>query len=454
MRLFYHKAAVALVTASLTLACGAGMTQVQNARSQKARSLPVAGSSKAAAPYRTGVKAPADGMLGIQIPIYDPSGRSLAAFHDALRRARDQKGQARIVFYGASHVAGDIFTGYIRRELQRRYGDAGHGFVMPARPWRTYRQADVNISSTNTWHTDRVSKPDDRKDGWYGLAGMSVSSGWKKNWGEVSTTKDNRVGRRVSRFELFYLKQPRGGRLDVKIDHRRVKRLRTWSKRIEPGYAVFKVRDGRHTFGIRPVGDGEVRIFGVAMERDVPGVILDTLGIPGSRARYQLEWNPDLYREHLRRRRPDLVVLAYGTNESGDDVVPIEKYEEDLRAVLDRVKDAVPSASCLLIGPSDRPIRQKIQKTQKIRDKRETESEYRFLPRPRTAQVIEVQRRVAEDYGCGFFDLVAFMGGPMSMIQWVNADPPYAAQDYVHFNRLGYERLGEVLLKDLLDGFE
>lgn len=429
-RLFFLT--VALV---VTPTCSTGMTQV--------RSTPR--NAENPAPYRVGAESmPDDGLLGFQISIEDGSGRAMAAFHDALRRARDRKGQARIAFYGASHVAGDIFTGYVRRELQRRFGDAGHGFILPARPWRTYRQSDVNIQSTNTWHTDRVSKPNDRQDGWYGLAGMSVSSRMKKNWGRVSTTRDNRVGRRVSRFELFYLKHSRGGSIDVRIDNRRVKRLRTRSKRFEPGYATFKVSDGGHSFEIRPAGDGLVRVFGVAMERTVPGVILDTLGIPGSRARYHLEWNPDLYREHLRRRKPDLVVLAYGTNESGDDVVPIRKYEEDLRSVLDRVKDAVPKASCLLIGPSDWPIR----------EPEEEEGDWTFLTRPRTQHVIEVQRRVAEDYGCGFFDLVSFMGGPLSMIQWVNADPPQASPDYVHFNRLGYERLGEVLLRALLDGFE
>lgn len=423
------------ITAILAHACSTGMTQVQ----------PGLRGPEVPAPYRSDPESmPDDGMLGLQIPIEDPGGNALDAFHQGLRRARDGRGQVRIVFYGASHVAGDIFTGYIRRELQRRFGDAGHGFIVPARPWRTYRQSDVNIQSTNTWHTDRVGKPNDRKDGWYGLAGMSVSSRMKKNWGTVSTTKDNRVGRRVGRFELFYLKHSRGGRLDVRIDNRLVKRLKTRSRKFEPGYATFKVRDGRHSFQIRPAGDGLVRVFGVAMERHKPGVILDTLGIPGARVRYHLEWNADLYREHLKRRKPDLVVLAYGTNESGDDGHSLSRYEDNLREVLDRVKDAVPNASCLLIGPSDWPIRQP----------GDVEGEETFLPRPRTAHIIEIQGRVAGEYGCGFFDLVEFMGGPLSMIRWVHADPPQAAQDYIHFNRLGYERLGAVLLRALLDGFE
>src|SRR5262249_15043498 len=127
-----------------------------------------------------------------------------------------------------------------------------------------------------------------------------------------------------------------------------------------------------------------------------------------------------LYREHLRHRNPDFIVLAYGTNESGDDE-PLDQYEDALRRVVARIVETVPAASCLLIGPSDRPVR--------------VGSDL-FEDRPRTAQVIQVQRRIAFEFGCGFFDLVAFQGGPLSMLEWVAADPPYGAHDYVHFTRL------------------
>ena len=71
-----------------------------------------------------------------------------------------------------------------------------------------------------------------------------------------------------------------------------------------------------------------------------------------------------------------------------------------------------------------------------------------------TAQLIQAQHRVAVEMGCGFFDLVAFMGGPLSMVTWASAEPAYGSQDHVHFTRTGYERLGNVLLDALLEGFD
>ena len=97
-----------------------------------------------------------------------------------------------------------------------------------------------------------------------------------------------------------------------------------------------------------------------------------------------------------------------------------------------------PEASCLLIGPSDRPI---------------AGPDGTFAPRPLTAQIVEAQRRIAAEQGCGFFDLVAFMGGPMSMMEWASHQPAYGRDDHVHFTFQGHARLAEVLEDALLAGY-
>lgn len=177
----------------------------------------------------------------------------------------------------------------------------------------------------------------------------------------------------------------------------------------------------------------------MTLERDQPGVIVDTLGIPGARANTQLMWNESLQREHLRKRHPDLVILAYGTNESGDDDHPIEDYAAGLRKVIGRIKRALPKASCVLIGPSDQPIRQE---------------DGSYVDRPRTSMVIATQRQIAFDMGCGFFDLVSFMGGPLSMLEWCDGEPPFGASDHVHFTSRGYQALGNVLHDALMAGYD
>jgi len=43
------------------------------------------------------------------------------------------------------------------------------------------------------------------------------------------------------------------------------------------------------------------------------------------------------------------------------------------------------------------------------------------------------------------------MGGENSMADWVNANPPLAYSDYIHFNSLGTKKEAEMLFETILD---
>lgn len=375
--------------------------------------------------------------LWVPIQIEDKSNTALTAFYEALHRAQKGEGKARITFYGASHVASDLFTGVVRQKLQKRFGESGPGFVLPAKPWKWHRHSGIRFIRTRGWETLRVQARAPQA-GRYGYAGVALESRERYAVGAIETRPNGDLKGIASRFELYYLKQPSGGHLVVFIDGKRVKRISTYSKEREAGYHAFEVKEKHHRFEVRAQNDGVVRVFGVAMERANPGVILDTVGIPGARAEYQLLWNDAIYREHLAKRNPDLIVLAYGTNEAGDDDVPIETYESGLRAVMKRIREILPNASCVLIGPSDRPL--------------EAE-DGTYGPRPRTGQIVQSQRRISKEFSCGFFDLVALMGGPMSMLRWIAAKPPLGSADHVHYTYKGYNIVGEVLYQALIANY-
>ena len=370
-------------------------------------------------------------------PVVDSSGKALHAFHQSLKRTDRGLGQTRVLQFGASHTAADLFTGYLRQYLQHRFGDAGHGYVMPARPWKGYRHLDVRIDSSAGWESERVTSRGQESD-LYGLAGFACESASKADYAWVGTSRRSAFGRSVGRFDVFYLKRPGGGRFRLSVDGQAHSVVETNSQKTEAGFASLRVPDGPHDLEIRPLGDGVVRLFGVVMERGAAGVVVDTLGIRGARASVFLRWDEDVWRSQIRRRNPDLVLLAYGTNESGDDTDPIARYERRLSKVLARMRAAVPHASCVLIGPTDRP--------QKARRK--------WQHRKRTDQIIDVQRAVSARFGCGFWDAVRAMGGPLSMVTWARATPPLAAKDHVHLTARGYYVLADDLARALLDGYK
>jgi len=386
-----------------------------------------------------GCAQPASATKPSFTPIFDRDGHALTRFHRSLRRTAGGIGQTRILQYGASHTEADIFTGYLRQFFQNRFGDAGHGYIMPARPWRGYRHMDAQLESSDGWFTDKAYRRDSRKDGLYGLAGFSVSSADKADFGAVATSKKSAFGKNVSRFEVFYLRQTQGGSFDISVDGNHYMRVRTGALELGLGVRSIRVQDGPHRLEIRPVGDGEVRLLGTVMERGAPGVVVDSLGIRGARASVHLRWNEALWRAQIRRRAPDLVLLAYGTNEAGDTNVSIKHYESQLSKVLERLRVAVPNASCVLVGPTDRPVK---RRRGKVRH------------RPRTDDIIRSQRRIGARYRCGFWDSVRSMGGPLSIVRWHRADPPLARKDYVHLTTRGYFALADDLARALLHGYD
>ena len=379
--------------------------------------------------------------LGLYVPIEDPgTGPALAHFHQALRDLRSgalgPDGKVRVLVYGASHTQADVYPGYLRVYLQARFGDGGPGFLSLVKVNRWFRYADWEIEETKGWKSEHAQRGSARKDGFYGLLGASGSSDSKRDRTKLLPRNGETV---ASRFSLFYLSQPKGGSFTLYVDGNKQSKVETDFGNYGTGYLDFTLDEGSHSLELRPVGDGEVRLFGVVMERDQPGVVVDTLGIAGTRASNMLNWDEGIWSNNLRRRDPDLIILAYGTNEATDEDQPMSDYRAKLREVLTRIKRASPDASCLLVGPGDFP--------------RELEEDV-WIPRPRVLEIIDAQRDIAYEMGCGFWDAMAFMGGVNSMHTWATSRPQMASRDHIHLTKRGYVRMGMALTDALMARFD
>lgn len=381
-------------------------------------------------------------LLGLFVPLENTEGAPLDHFYRALRRLRsgdDPDGKVRILLYGASHTAADIYPTYLRSYLGERFGDGGPGFVALAKTNKYYRLLAFELETSKGWKTEHAQKRESREDGMWGLLGAATSSSKKRDVTRVKPTGKPSEAPHQTRYDLHFLRQPGGGKFTVAIDGKVVKTVDTKAKAPELGRFEKTVEGGPHEVEIRPLGKGEVRLYGMTVENDSKGVVIDTLGINGTRAANHLKWDESVWAESIRRRDPDLYVLAYGTNESLDEDQSIEAYKADLRQVLDRFKRAAPEASCLLVGPGDFP--QKLDGGT-------------YGPRPRTPALVDAQRAIALEKGCAFWDTLAFMGGEGSMVLWAMAEPAMGRSDHIHLTRRGYVRMGMGLTDALMQGFE
>jgi lysophospholipase L1-like esterase len=362
---------------------------------------------------------------------------NLKRFHEALAHL-DEGGatsDVRVLHFGDSHTAADIGTGAARHVLQARFGDGGRGFVAIGRPWKTYLQEGLKApGQTKDWATGKASfgksKGGAPEDGCYGLAGVCMITQKKaRAWSELTAV--------ASRIELSYFEQPQGGSFEVWIDGVRATRVSTKGATATSAYKSLDVTEGTHQIELRTLGDGDVRFFGVSLDRAQAGVVYDALGINGARVSTPLAWSEAHLAEQLRHHAPDLVVLAYGTNESFDVDTPIATYEKQLVELLGRIARAVPSSSCMLVGPPDRAVQTK--------DGWESS--------PRLEEVVAAQKRVAEAAGCAFFDQLQAMGGPGTIAKWFEEPEPRAQKDHVHLTKTGYQQLGATFAGKLLEAY-
>lgn len=140
---------------------------------------------------------------------------------------------------------------------------------------------------------------------------------------------------------------------------------------------------------------------------------------------------------------PDLIVLAYGTNEGFDDALDLAAYEARLRAELARLRAAAPDAVLLLLGPPEAMRGEGGGTCPDDPDSRWREPA--LLPLVR-----DVQHRVAAASGVAFWDWRGRMGGSCAAHRLTLGPEPLMRADHVHFNEAGADWLGGLLADDLL----
>jgi len=359
----------------------------------------------------------------------------LAPLFRALHRAarRDRGAVARILFFGDSMVASDFGTGTLRRLLQDRFGDAGHGFVLAASAWPQYFHNDISRNADRGFRVSRIVGPR-VSDGLYGLGGVSFSAspGLRSR---VGTAREGDHGRAVSRFEIEYLAQPGGGRVELSIDGSAPRSVDTAGADKGARVEVIEVPDGPHQLELLTAG-GPVRLFGFVLERAGPGVVLDAVGIVGARLRTLDESDDAHFAEALAWRRPDLVVYQFGANESSDGFAyPMPEYHRTMLEVLGKVHRAIPGAGCLVVGAMDRARKEG----------------GRLVTVPIIPILVEEQRKVAEEAGCAFYPTFEAMGGKGSMASWVRQG--LGTGDYTHPTSWGAEKLGKWIYAALMDRY-
>jgi len=370
--------------------------------------------------------------------IEDPSGKALHHFFAALLKTETEGGRVRVCHYGDSPITADGITSTVRRRLQLRFGDAGHGFILAAKPWGWYGHVGVTHEVSRGWQSDPMFIS--RGDHLYGLGGASFTTGAAHITARFGTIDEGEVGRSVSSFDVYYLAQPGGGDFEVEVDGTPSARVSTASDQVRSGFYQVKLEEGQHQMTLKTVGNGEVRMFGVVLEGGPRGVEYDSLGVNGAFVGLLAHYlDAGHWAEQLRRRQPNLVVLAYGANESQYENWPMDQYEQDTKEVIRRIRTALPDVSILLVGPMDRGVRA---------------AGGAIVTRPTIPRLVAAQRRLAAETGCAFFDTFTAMGGEGTVARWYEERPRLMGGDFTHPTAPGSEIVGSLIHDAIIAAYE
>jgi lysophospholipase L1-like esterase len=363
--------------------------------------------------------------------IQNPNGAMDHFYAALLRTERKQPGAVtRILHYGDSPTTADLITADVRNFFQTQYGDAGHGTYLISKPWAWYGHRGVEVSSSG-WKMDPATLRG-QKDGRYGLGGVSFTG----QAGAQSKITLKQPGH--TKLTLSYFGFPGGGEVKIMAGEVEVATLDTSLPAEAAVEQTWPVPAEARQFEIL-VTRGTVRLFDVEFRKDAPGVIYDSIGLNGTWAGVlAVHMNGEHWMEQLRMAKPDLVIINYGTNESGYKNYIDTTYPKDVREILRRVRTAVPESSVLIMSPMDRGRRESTG----------TIGTVAALP-----QLVAMQAKLASENGCAFFNTFQAMGGPGTMGKWYMAEPRLVSADFIHPLPSGARIVGTLLYKALMDGF-
>jgi lysophospholipase L1-like esterase len=355
---------------------------------------------------------------------------TLAPVLAKLAEAREAEGRrpVHLLQIGDSHTAGDAFTGGWRTLLQAEWGDGGRGVLPPGRPYAGYFARGAGVTMSDGWKVaasfGKGSTPPRPP---LGLSGFSLTA--------------TRPGARMAlatAFDRFVLCAVSGS-VDVRFGDATGAALEFSGPRCDT------LQPGAQS-SVELVANGAT-ITSWASFRDDGGVALSNLGIIGAQLVHFSRTDDAVLTEELAAYAPDLIVLAFGTNEGFAPAIDTASYEATLRAAIERLQRLAPETPILLLGPPDALSRRPGLRGD-ARYCRTIPGVAPVFPPPGLDQVRAVQRRVAGDLGLAWWDWQARMGGTCWAQRWVNADPPLMRGDYVHFNSAGGARLAQLLNDD------
>jgi len=425
---------------------------------QRLASAPPPAADIGAATRAAAVSAPETSTVAIKSNVASPgNSASRAGAPPPGGAERAQRGLV-ILQIGDSHTAADYFTGELRRKLQARYGDGGVGYIDAGKPTVGVRSGTMRITASAGWTYRAIQRSESVGEFW--LSGFNAVTG---KAGEVLTfASDNPVP--FDEIEIEALRQPNGGEIEISLDGTVKSSADLNGSSTQP--VVLRLKpdgapsDRVKTLEIRTGREGAVTIASIGIYQKQSGVSFNNVGYPGATIDLINKFDASLMADDLRRLDPQIVVLAFGTNEASKPNFNAAAYERNYEKVIGRITAALPNVRVILIGPPDGA-----ERPWHCSGKGPADAPCHAAPPESAASATEppdcewhtiahlelvrdIERRIAERHGFTYWNWASIQPGQCASHQWVAAS--LMTPDHVHFTPAGYVKGANQFLEQAL----
>lgn len=390
-------------------------------------------------PLALAASAPDPGQCGGRLCFAE----AIAPFLAALSESSDARLPVHILQIGDSHTAGDMITGAWRRRLQARHGHGGRGVLAAGRPYPGYLTWGVTAAQSGGWTANAIFGSGYAPGGPpLGLSGFTQTA---HAAGETLSFTADAAEPAFDRLTVCAVARPGAGTLRLRLGAT----VQDWALDAAAAAPACRSLEGAApavSASLTISEAGIVSITSVALFRRGGGAVLSNLGVSGAQLSHLGRTSDAVVAAELAAWRPDLIVLAFGTNEGFSPVLEPGQHEAGLRAQVARLRLlAGREVPVLLLGAPDAATRRPPSRPYSAC------GDGWYVPR-RLEQVRERQAAVADALGLAYWRWSAAMGGRCASTSWRRSG--LMRGDHVHFTREGGELIGAMIDADIADAAE
>ncbi len=354
---------------------------------------------------------------------------------ESLDSAKQNAEVIRIVHYGDSQIEGDRISGYLREQLQKRFGGMGFGMI-PAIQIIPSMGVYQNYSGSLVRHAmwgEEVPRASNRR---YGPMAQMVKVYDQGSVSVYPSRQAYELGKKFSMVRLIFGNNQ--APFSASLSAQGVSYGEKTTNDSITGVQIFTWKlsepSSKATINI----NGTAEIYGITFDGDF-GVTVDNIPMRGSAGTVFTAIDKHHLTQCYKLLSAKMLILQYGGN-----VMPavtgmksIDWYIVAIEKEITFLKDTNPQSVILFIGPSDMS--------------RNIDGQMRTWPYLK--EMNEALKNVSLRNGIAYWDMFHAMGGENSMPEWVKTYPPLASTDYIHFTQLGAKTIAEMIYLAIINDY-